>query len=311
VFVAVLQCLLRVGDYWEGYKLFCYSYYLHSVPHEEEFRRCKLGAFFTLPAWDSIIAMFCLCLPSFVQACSECIRLSSLTLFPPASQLVWRRHGPPSIPSHRALRATCMQLLPLVEMYCRWELQEDCGDLNALMHRFDSELVLETHALGRSLLLMLRDDNMGLQVLPPPLRYAPAVNPFDSIRSRLHAVDSAFQGLRPHVCLVVVCLGQEFFVWVDVVPLCCAHNTEHYICICARRIQWKLLYCCISSLAHGFGGGLEHVHCIVWEMGLPICLLAKHLPLICLLDLELVGIPTAFPLIQPPNLFTFRILFCN
>jgi hypothetical protein len=61
-----------------------------------------------------------------------------------------------------------MQLLPLVEMYCRWELEEDCSDLNALMRRFDSESVLETHELGRSLLLMLRDEDDGLRVLPPP-----------------------------------------------------------------------------------------------------------------------------------------------
>lgn len=46
VLVAVRQTLRRVEDYWEGYKLFCYSYYSHSVAHEEEFRRCKLGAFF-------------------------------------------------------------------------------------------------------------------------------------------------------------------------------------------------------------------------------------------------------------------------
>ena len=37
VFVTVRQSLVRVEDYWEGYKLFCYSYYSHLVPHEEEF----------------------------------------------------------------------------------------------------------------------------------------------------------------------------------------------------------------------------------------------------------------------------------
>lgn len=46
LFLTFLQSLFRVEDYWEGYKLFCYSYYSHSVAHEEEFRRCKLGAFF-------------------------------------------------------------------------------------------------------------------------------------------------------------------------------------------------------------------------------------------------------------------------
>ena len=34
----------RVSDYWCGYKLFCYAYYAHSVPHESEFKDSKLGA---------------------------------------------------------------------------------------------------------------------------------------------------------------------------------------------------------------------------------------------------------------------------
>ena len=37
-------CVCRVEDYWHGYKLFCYSFYSHSVVHESEFRRSKLGA---------------------------------------------------------------------------------------------------------------------------------------------------------------------------------------------------------------------------------------------------------------------------
>lgn len=35
----------RAEDYWEGYKLFCYGYYSHSIQHEHEFRHCKLGSF--------------------------------------------------------------------------------------------------------------------------------------------------------------------------------------------------------------------------------------------------------------------------
>ena len=33
-----------VQDYWEGYKLFCYAYYSHSVQHEYEFLQSKLGS---------------------------------------------------------------------------------------------------------------------------------------------------------------------------------------------------------------------------------------------------------------------------
>ena len=52
---------------------------------------------------------------------------SSVWVF--AGQLVWRRYALLPRPSHHLLRTTCMQLLPLVEMYCRWELEEDCSDL--------------------------------------------------------------------------------------------------------------------------------------------------------------------------------------
>ena len=34
----------RVEDFWQGYKLFCYAFYSHSVEHESEFRHSKLGA---------------------------------------------------------------------------------------------------------------------------------------------------------------------------------------------------------------------------------------------------------------------------
>jgi len=60
-----------------------------------------------------------------------------------------------------------MQLLPLVEMYCRWELLEDCSNLEALMWRFDSEAELESNDLGRALLFMIRNDEDGLPASMP------------------------------------------------------------------------------------------------------------------------------------------------
>ena len=92
-----------------------------------------------------------------------------------------------------------MDLLPLIEMYCRWELQEECGNLRALMDRFDSEASLQTTELGRSLLLMLRDDDDGLQFRAPRQESSPPLNPFAAIRGRLAAVDRAFQGLHAQV----------------------------------------------------------------------------------------------------------------
>lgn len=84
-------------------------------------------------------------------------------------------------------------------MYCKWELQEDCTNLGELVRRFDSEAELLSHDLGRSMLQLVRDDDVGLHQLLPRTRTAPAPNPFDAIRTSLAAVDNAFQGLQPQV----------------------------------------------------------------------------------------------------------------
>lgn len=115
---------------------------------------------------------------------------------------MWRRHAVPNNPSPCAICATCMQFLPLVKIYCKWDLEEDCTNLRALVLCFDSEAELDTHELGRSLLLVLPDDDIVLQVLPPR-QLAAAVNPFDAIGSRLAAIDNAFHSLQPHVDPVV------------------------------------------------------------------------------------------------------------
>lgn len=112
---------------------------------------------------------------------------------------MWRRHSGLPLPSHHLLRTTCIQLLPLVEMYCKWELEEDCSNLRALMLRFDSELELEAYELGRSLLFMVRDDDMGLNNLPQRVRPMSQTNPFDVVRERLAAVGSAIRDLHPQV----------------------------------------------------------------------------------------------------------------
>ena len=54
-----------------------------------------------------------------------------------------------------------------MEMFCRWELLEDCNDLQGLLVRFDSEAELESHELGRALLFMIRNDDSGLPTSSP------------------------------------------------------------------------------------------------------------------------------------------------
>ena len=92
-----------------------------------------------------------------------------------------------------------MELLPLVEMYCRWELLEDCSNLRELMLRFDSESDLESHELGRSLLSMIRDDDMGFGTLPTRAPIVALPSPFDAVRERLSAAAFAIQGLHAQV----------------------------------------------------------------------------------------------------------------
>lgn len=122
-------------------------------------------------------------------------------------RLVWRRHFGLPQPSHHVLRSTCTQLLPLVEMYCKWELQEDCSNLHALMLRFDSERELESHELGRSLLFMIRDEDMGFPTCPRQNVVNAPNNPFDVIRERLAAADLAIRDLHAQVHLLqLLCL---------------------------------------------------------------------------------------------------------
>jgi hypothetical protein len=118
---------------------------------------------------------------------------------------VWRRHAELPAPSRQGICATCTQFLPLVEMYCKYELQEDCGDLQALMLRFDSEAELESHALGRSLLFLVRDvdGDAGLELVSSRQHISAPANPFDAVRARLSNIDLAIRGLQTQVQLIV------------------------------------------------------------------------------------------------------------
>lgn len=117
-------------------------------------------------------------------------------------QLVWRRHSRGPLPTHHVLRSSCMQLLPLVETYCKWELQEDCNDLRSLLLRFDDESELETHELGRSLLCMLRDDDVGVPVMPTHTYRSLLDDPFVVARERLAAARLAISELQTEVHII-------------------------------------------------------------------------------------------------------------
>ena len=93
-----------------------------------------------------------------------------------------------------------MQLLPLVEMFCKWELQEDCTDLVSLMHRFDSQHQLESHVLGRSLLAMLGDEDGRFESVPQHVPIATRPNPFETVRERLAAASFAIRDLQVQAC---------------------------------------------------------------------------------------------------------------
>ena len=80
-------------------------------------------------------------------------------------------------------------------MFCKWELQEDCSDLRAT----DSEAVMESHELGRSLLFMVGHEDVGFDSLPHLSPVEPRINPFEVVRERLAAVDLALHGLHPQV----------------------------------------------------------------------------------------------------------------
>ena len=81
-------------------------------------------------------------------------------------------------------------------MYCKWVLEEDCSSLRGLMLRFDSEVELESHELGRSLLDMIRYDDVGFINVPQPVPFITSASPFDAVRDRLAAAGTTIRGLR-------------------------------------------------------------------------------------------------------------------
>ena len=190
-------------DYWRGYKLFCFGYYSHSSQHVQEFRQSKLGARISSPHPVFVFVVQIAHLLGIWYMVFE----GSAFLLRIAGELVWRRHADGTSPSPHAVRATCMGLLPLVELFLWRELQEDCSNLEGFLLRFDSEAELQSHELGRALLFMVRNDEEGLPASSPQLhREVPhhmVPDPFQAVRERLAAVDTAIRTLQPQVLPVI------------------------------------------------------------------------------------------------------------
>lgn len=127
----------------------------------------------------------------------ECLLLyvTNACLLP--SQFVWHYHDrlPPNF--WESVHTPHMYASPpLMDMYYRWQLHEDCSNLGAHMLRFDGEVELESHDLDQSLLYMVRDDGTGLEGHARHIDINVAPNPFDAIRERLAVVDWDFMDLH-------------------------------------------------------------------------------------------------------------------
>ena len=71
--------------------------------------------------------------------------------------------------------------------------------MHSLMLRFESETELQSHELGRSLLMMVRHDDMGFKNIPRQTVVDTPTNLFDVFRDRFAAADLAIRELRPQV----------------------------------------------------------------------------------------------------------------
>ena len=110
------------------------------------------------------------------------------------------------------------------------------------MLRFDGERALETDELGRAMLQMLRDDEIGFHIYPIPAQLPAAVNPFDEFRVSLAAVDTAIQALQPQVHSA---LGYIFSCTIPpmlFLPLCTAFclNT-HWTVLNLNKLRFSFI----------------------------------------------------------------------
>ena len=76
----------RAEDYWEGYKLFCYAYYSHSLQHELQFQQSKLGLSMSWAPSSS-------CASYFQSSCHVCYCFSRLCSIDRGALLLFHTQG--------------------------------------------------------------------------------------------------------------------------------------------------------------------------------------------------------------------------
>ena len=213
-------------------------------PHSRQQNWVCVSAIFLPPSWHVWFDCTADANLGFVYNIGRTL-LSHFIYISVAGRLVWRRHPGVPLPSHHSIRGTCTQLLPLLEMYCKWELQEDCSNLQSLMVRYDSERELQSHGLGRSLLFMIRDEDLGFETMPRTDVLHAAPNPFDDIRERLVAADLAIRDLHGQVFLPHICSQVE---------VCIEFQDVHSNMSCTPQPHWEFYpYDDFASVHIGFG----------------------------------------------------------
>lgn len=83
-----------------------------------------------------------------------------------------------------------MDILPLAEMYLRWDLQEDVCDLHSLMELLKCEDELHSHEFGQSFLLMIASDVGGIKGPSNRIRVAMLIDCFLEMRQRPHVANN-------------------------------------------------------------------------------------------------------------------------
>ena len=105
------------------------------------------------------------------------------------------------------------------------------------MLRFDSESELQSHELGRSLLCMIRDDDMGFVAMPRADALLEPTNPFDAVRERLAAADLALRDLHAqvfpnHLLLHLFCI----YIHMEV---CIEFHAVNSSLACTHQHHWR------------------------------------------------------------------------
>ena len=170
------------------------AFNLNSKQHKVEFHNSKSNLL-------SFLSMWCLASLRHVVAITHAfvvVYASNVWIHwfcKLAVQIVWHHDERLLNARHQSIYATCLHVLPLVEMFCNWEFQEDCSDLKAVMLRYDSEselgLMCSDNRFCPCFGMMTEASNTNLETLTSH----EVIDPFREIRERLANVDATFGAL--------------------------------------------------------------------------------------------------------------------